>query len=49
MVFHDRTLTELAARRPADLVELETLPGIGRSKLDRYGQALLEIIGSPIH
>jgi superfamily II DNA helicase RecQ len=49
VVFHDRTLTELAARRPADLVELESLPGIGRSKLDRYGQALLEIIGAPIH
>jgi ATP-dependent DNA helicase RecQ len=49
VVFHDRTLTELAARRPTDLTELEALPGIGRSKLDRYGQALLEIIGSPIH
>ena len=49
VVFHDRTLNELAARRPADLVELEALPGIGRSKLDRYGQALLAIIGSSIH
>ena len=41
VVFHDRTLTELAARRPADLIELEALPGIGRSKLDRYGRELL--------
>jgi ATP-dependent DNA helicase RecQ len=49
VVFHDRTLTELAARRPADMVALEALPGIGRSKLDRYGTALLEIIASPIH
>ena len=49
VVFHDRTLTELAARRPADLIELEALPGIGRSKLDRYGKALLEILGAPIH
>ena len=47
IVFHDRTLNELAARRPADLVALEALPGIGRSKLDRYGQALLDIIASP--
>ncbi len=46
LVFHDRTLNELASRRPADLVELEALPGIGRSKLDRYGQALLDIIGT---
>ena len=49
VVFHDRTLTELAARRPADLIELEALPGIGRSKLDRYGKALLEILGARIH
>jgi ATP-dependent DNA helicase RecQ len=49
VVFHDRTLNELAAQRPTNLVELEALPGIGRSKLDRYGQALLEIIAAPIH
>jgi ATP-dependent DNA helicase RecQ len=48
VVFHDRTLNELAARRPADLVELETLPGIGRSKLDRYGQAILDVIAASI-
>jgi ATP-dependent DNA helicase RecQ len=49
LVFHDRTLTEIAARRPADLHELQALPGIGPSKLERYGQALLEIIAAPIH
>jgi ATP-dependent DNA helicase RecQ len=49
VVFHDKTLNELAARRPADLVELEALPGIGRSKLDRYGRELLELIALPIH
>jgi ATP-dependent DNA helicase RecQ len=48
LVFHDRTLNELAARRPTDLVQLQALPGIGRSKLDRYGQALLEILATPI-
>jgi ATP-dependent DNA helicase RecQ len=46
MVFHDRTLNELAARRPADLVQLEAVPGIGPSKLERYGEALLEILGA---
>src|SRR6202521_850111 len=48
VVFHDRTLNELAARRPVDLVELETLPGIGRAKLDRYGQAILDVIAASI-
>ena len=49
VVFHDRTLTELAARRPANLGELAALAGIGQSKLERYGQALLEVIGSSIN
>jgi ATP-dependent DNA helicase RecQ len=45
MVLHDRTLNELASRRPADMVQLEAVPGIGPSKLDRYGTALLEVLG----
>ena len=48
VVFHDRTLSVLAAHRPADLEAMEALPGIGRSKLDRYGAAILEILASPI-
>jgi ATP-dependent DNA helicase RecQ len=44
MVFHDKTLTELASRRPADLAQLASVPGIGPSKLDRYGAALLQIL-----
>jgi ATP-dependent DNA helicase RecQ len=48
LVFHDRTLTEVAARRPSDLAQLGALPGIGPSKLDRYGAAVLEIIAAPI-
>jgi ATP-dependent DNA helicase RecQ len=44
VVFHDRTLKELAGRRPSDLGELEAVPGIGRAKLDRYGKALLDIL-----
>ena len=44
MVFHDKTLTELASRRPADLAQLGSVPGIGPSKLEKYGGALLEIL-----
>ncbi|HZK72661.1 MAG TPA: HRDC domain-containing protein, partial [Clostridia bacterium] len=46
MVFHDKTLSELASRRPADLSQLEAVPGIGPSKLDRYGPALLQILAA---
>ncbi|MGL6135016.1 MAG: HRDC domain-containing protein, partial [Prochlorococcaceae cyanobacterium] len=44
VVFHDRTLLELAERRPADLEELATVSGIGSAKLERYGEALLEVL-----
>jgi ATP-dependent DNA helicase RecQ len=44
MVFHDKTLSELAARKPADMSQLEAVPGIGPSKLGRYGEALLQLL-----
>ncbi|WP_231594648.1 DNA helicase RecQ [Synechococcus sp. CBW1107] len=44
VVFHDRTLLELAARRPARLVELGQVSGIGAAKLERYGAAVLAVI-----
>jgi ATP-dependent DNA helicase RecQ len=44
VVFHDRALVELAARRPADLEQLAEIPGIGPAKLARYGSELLELL-----
>ncbi|WP_019135242.1 DNA helicase RecQ [Cellulomonas massiliensis] len=41
VVFHDATLREIAARRPADLAALGTVTGVGAAKLDRYGEGLL--------
>ena len=46
IVFHDKTLTEIAARRPADLAEMEAVPGVGPQKLSKYGVAILELIAS---
>ncbi|WP_231605315.1 DNA helicase RecQ [Synechococcus sp. CBW1006] len=46
VVFHDRTLLELAARRPSTLAELGSVGGIGAAKLERYGTALLELLAS---
>jgi ATP-dependent DNA helicase RecQ len=45
VVFHDRTLLELAARRPGSLAELAEVGGIGAAKLERYGEGLLELLG----
>ena len=44
VVFHDRTLVELAARRPGSLSELAGVSGIGTAKQERYGAALLEVL-----
>ena len=46
VVFHDRTLAELAARQPKTLVELGAISGIGAAKLERYGEALLEVLAA---
>ena len=44
VVFHDRTLVEVVARRPQSLEELAGIGGVGQAKLDRYGTALLEAL-----
>ncbi len=44
VIFHDATLIEIARRRPASLDSLAEIPGIGRSKLDRYGDAVLAVV-----
>jgi ATP-dependent DNA helicase RecQ len=44
VVFHDATLSAIAAARPRDLDDLASIAGIGASKLERYGPALLEVL-----
>ncbi len=46
VVFSDATLLAIAERRPADEQALLAIEGIGRSKLDLYGQDVLAIVGS---
>ena len=46
VVFSDATLLAIAERRPTDNAALLSIPGIGRAKLDRYGQDVLEIVTS---
>jgi ATP-dependent DNA helicase RecQ len=47
VVFHDRTLAEIAARAPRDLNELERVPGVGPAKLSRYGDQVLAVLRAP--
>jgi ATP-dependent DNA helicase RecQ len=45
VIFHDATLMEMVRRCPRSLAELGEIPGIGRSKLERYGEIFLAVIG----
>lgn len=44
VVFHDSTLNAIAAAQPASLAELLRVPGVGDSKLSKYGEEVLEIL-----
>jgi ATP-dependent DNA helicase RecQ len=44
VILHDRSLRELATRRPAVVAELLDVPGIGQAKADRYGEALIRLL-----
>jgi ATP-dependent DNA helicase RecQ len=44
-VFHDSTLQQIAQRLPRTLHQLRAISGVGAAKLERYGEALLELVG----
>ena len=43
-VFPDRTLNAMAGARPRDLDAMMAIPGVGETKLKKYGQTFLEVI-----
>jgi len=44
LIFHDSTLLELLNRRPVNLSQMATISGVGKAKLDRYGEAFLQVL-----
>jgi ATP-dependent DNA helicase RecQ len=48
VIFHDSTLNEVARCRPASLAALAEIPGVGRSKLERYGAAVVALVAESI-
>ena len=44
VIFHDSTLLEMLNRRPTSLTELAKISGVGQAKLDRYGDAFLQVL-----
>ena len=47
VIFHDRTLAEIARATPRSDAELAGSDGVGQGKLARYGAAVLEIVAGP--
>ena len=46
IIFHDTTLIALAQRRPRSLADLVGVPGMGKTKIERYGAAFLAILAA---
>ncbi len=44
IIFHDSTLQEMVIQRPGSMMEMENIPGVGDTKLHRYGEQFLEVL-----
>jgi DNA helicase II / ATP-dependent DNA helicase PcrA len=47
-IFTDATMTALAEMQPSDAAALVRVPGIGRSKVDKYGDDILALCAAGI-
>ncbi|NBC22160.1 MAG: DNA helicase RecQ, partial [Gammaproteobacteria bacterium] len=46
VIFHDATLQQMAEHRPQTEADLLSINGVGAAKLERYGEAFLEVIAA---
>jgi DNA helicase II / ATP-dependent DNA helicase PcrA len=46
VVFHNTTLAEIAERQPRTHAELALVPGVGPTKLERYGEEVLRVLAA---
>ncbi|MFT6916953.1 MAG: ATP-dependent DNA helicase RecQ [Motiliproteus sp.] len=44
-IFHDATLMEMVEKQPRSLGALAHINGVGKTKLERYGEAFLAVLG----
>jgi ATP-dependent DNA helicase RecQ len=44
VLLHNTTLEEIVQRRPRSIAELAAVPGIGPTKLERYGEEVLAVL-----
>ncbi len=48
VIFADRTLIEMAEKRPMTLDDMARIGGVGAKKLERYGDTFLEVIAGAV-
>jgi ATP-dependent DNA helicase RecQ len=48
VIFHDSVLRDIASQRPGSLDALGAVKGVGASKLERYGAAVLGVLSTPV-
>lgn len=44
IIFHDKTLQEIARQRPRNEIDLQTISGVGEKKLSEYGAGFLGVV-----
>ena len=49
VIFHDSTLLEILNIKPQSLIELSRITGVGKAKLDRYGDDFLQVLEDEIN
>ena len=47
VVFSDRTLLDMVAKRPTDMMGFTQVHGVGGTKAHRYGERFLAVLGNP--
>jgi ATP-dependent DNA helicase RecQ len=45
VIFHESVLLEISSARPRTLAALSRIKGIGESKMSRYGEEILGMVG----
>jgi ATP-dependent DNA helicase RecQ len=45
VIFHDSVLLEISSARPRTLAALSRIKGVGESKMNRYGEEILRMVG----
>ena len=44
LIFHDKTLAEMAATKPQSEIEMKDISGVGDKKFEKYGIQFIEAI-----